>query len=499
MDEEYIVAFDEGTTSCRTLVYDVNKKEIAAVSRKEFKQIYPKPGWVEHDATEIWECQLKTYYEALKEAGIEADDVSAIGITNQRETVVVWDRETGRPVGNAIVWQCRRTTDECERLKKDSSDMIREKTGLIIDAYFSATKIRWILDNIPGAMERAKRGELLAGTMDSWLIWNMTGGVLHVTDYTNASRTMLFNIRTLQWDDDLLSLFGIPDKMLPKVVASSGVAGFTDSSIMGAKIPVCGIAGDQQSALFGQNCFNEGSAKNTYGTGCFILMNTGGKPVESKNNLLTTIAWGLEGQKVCYALEGSIFIAGAVFQWIRDELKMVKNVQEIDMGAQATSDTGGVYIVPAFTGLGAPYWDMYARGTIVGLTRGSGREHLLRAAIECVAYQSRDVFEAMVNDSGLKLEELKVDGGASASNVLMQFQSDLLNCEVIRPKIRESTAMGAVYLAGLAAGIWSSTDQVRDDWQLDTRFVPNMKKDKRDELYRGWRKAVKRAEGWAEN
>lgn len=498
MEKRLLVALDQGTTSCRTLVYDAARQEIIAVCQQEFMQVYPKPGWVEHDAGEIWECQLKTYKDALKQANISAQDIAAIGITNQRETVVVWDRETGKPVCNAIVWQCRRTSDICDELKQSGrAGMIRAKTGLVIDAYFSGSKIKWILDNIPGAKEKARDGRLLAGTMDTWLIWNMTGGRLHVTDYTNASRTMLFNIHTLEWDEELLEMLKIPAAMLPKAIPSSGIAGLTDD-VMGANIPIGGIAGDQQAALFGQNCFEEGSAKNTYGTGCFILMNTGVKPVESKNNLLTTIAWGLGEGSVCYALEGSVFIAGAVLQWIRDELKMVKHVREIDEAAEQTTDAGGVYIVPAFTGLGAPYWDMYARGAIVGLTRGSGRSHILRAAIESIAYQSRDVFEAMKLDSSIELKELKVDGGASVSDVLMQFQSDVLGCNVLRPSTRESTAMGAVYLAGLAAGVWKDTDQIKQGWELDKKFSPEMPRERRERLYTGWKRAVQRAEGWAE-
>ncbi|MGE5494752.1 MAG: glycerol kinase GlpK [Burkholderiales bacterium] len=498
MNKRILVAFDQGTTSCRTLVYDAESKKIIAVSQKEFSQKYPKPGWVEHDAEEIWDCQLSTYRDAVKEADLSVGDIAAIGITNQRETVVVWEKQTGKPVCNAIVWQCRRTADICDRLKSgEEAAVIRGKTGLVIDAYFSASKIKWILDNIPGAKEKAKKGELLAGTMDSWLVWKMTGGRVHVTDYTNASRTMLFNIHTLEWDEELLDMFGVPASMLPKVLPSSGVAGITDE-FMGAGIPIGGIAGDQHAALFGQNCTAKGSAKNTYGTGCFILMNTGETPIESKNSLLTTIAWGLKEKSVCYALEGSVFIAGAVLQWIRDELKMVKHVREIDEAAEQTPDSGGVYIVPAFTGLGAPYWDMYARGTIVGLTRGAGRNHLLRAAIESIAYQSRDVFEAMKLDSGLELRELKVDGGASASDVLMQFQADILNCEVLRPSIRESTAMGAIYLAGLAVGVWSGLDEIKSDWVLERSFKPAMTESRRRQLYAGWKKAVLRARDWVE-
>ncbi len=498
MDKRILAAFDQGTTSCRTLIYDAGKKQIISVCQREFTQIYPKPGWVEHDAQEIWQCQLETYREALEKAGLAAKDIAVIGITNQRETVVVWDRKTGKPIYNAIVWQCRRTADFCETLKNGKeAEVIKKKTGLVIDAYFSASKIKWMLDNIPGAREKAVEGALLAGTMDTWLIWNMTGGALHVTDYTNASRTMLFNIHMLEWDEELLDIFGIPEPMLPKAVPSSGVAGLT-AGVMGEGIPIAGIAGDQQSALFGQNCFAEGSAKNTYGTGCFILMNTGDKPVESKNNLLTTIAWG-QGGKVCYALEGSVFIAGAALQWIRDELKMVSHVREIDAAAEQTPDTAGVYIVPAFTGLGAPYWDMYARGTIVGLTRGSGRNHLLRAAIESIAYQARDVFEAMRLDSGIELKELKVDGGASVSDVLMQFQSDILGCGVLRPKIKESTAMGAVYLAGLAVGVWKDTEEIKSDWQLEKAFEPGMPEENKQKLCSGWKKAVQRAKGWEDS
>ena len=494
----FIIALDQGTTSCRTLIYNTNTATIEAINQKEFNQIYPKSGWVEHDACQIWEFQLETLKKAIAESRINTGEIAGIGITNQRETVVLWDRETGKPVSNAIVWQCRRTAGMCEQLKKEGTDrMIKNKTGLVIDAYFSATKIKWILDNVPGARKEAKKGKILAGTMDTWLIWNLSGGRFHITDFTNASRTMLFNIRKLQWDRELLELFDIPENILPEVVPSSGESGYTDASVTGMELPISGIAGDQHAALFGQVCFTGGSAKNTYGTGCFILMNTGEKPVESKNNLITTIAWKTAGEKPVYALEGSVFNAGSTLQWIRDELKMVENVREIDLAAEKNPDTGGVYIVPAFTGLGAPYWDMYARGTIVGLTRSSSRLQILRAALESIAYQSRDVFEAIKSDSGFRISELKADGGASVSDILMSFQADILGCRVIRPKILESTAMGVVYFTGLASGIWQSTDEVRDDWKLNREFLPSITEEKREYLYNGWKRAVERSRGWA--
>jgi len=439
------------------------------------------------------------YKSVLENNGLSAKDVLGIGIANQRETVVIWDKLTGKPISNAIVWQCRRTADLCEELKINGySEVIKKKTGLVIDAYFSSTKIKWILENIPGAKKRAKKGEILAGTMDTWLIWNLSGGKFHITDYTNASRTMLFNIHTLEWDKELLSLFEIPQNILPDVVPSSGELGYTDPNLTGNSVPITGIAGDQQAALFGQACFSVGSAKNTYGTGCFIMMNTGKDPVISKNNLITTIAWKVEKEKPIYAIEGSVLNGGSTLKWVRDELKMVKHIHEIDLAAEKTSDANGVYIVPAFTGLGAPYWDMYARGTIVGLTRGSNRLHLLRAALESIAYQSRDVFEAMKLDSGVDLKELKVDGGASISDVLMHFQAGILNCRVIRPKILESTAMGAVYLSGLALGIWNNTEDIKANWKLDKEFLPSISDRRRDLLYKGWKKAVNCARGWEE-
>jgi glycerol kinase len=496
--KRFIIAIDQGTTSCRTLVYNTEKGSIESIHQKAFRQIYPEPGWVEQNACNIWECQLETFKKALAKSGAEYGDIAAIGITNQRETVVLWDRETGKPVTNAIAWQCRRTAGLCEQLKKDGAiSVIKKKTGLVIDAYFSATKIKWILDNIPGVREKAEKGKILAGTIDTWLIWNLSGGKHHITDYTNASRTMLFNIHKLEWDKELLKLFNIPERILPEVVPSSGESGRTDASITGVELPISGIAGDQHASLFGQTCFTTGSAKNTYGTGCFILMNTGEKPVISKNNLVTTIAWRIAEKKPVYALEGSVFNAGSTLQWFRDELKMVKNVNEINLAAENTPDTKGVYIVPAFTGLGAPYWDMYARGTIVGLTRSSNRFQILRAAIESIAYQSKDIFEAIKSDSGLSPSVLKADGGASVSNILMSFQADILGCRVIRPKITESTAIGAVYLAGLAAGIWQSKEDIQTDWKSDREFIPSISEERRNFLYNGWKKAVERSRNWA--
>ncbi len=494
--KNYVMAFDQGTTSCRAILFDKEGK-IVGVSQQEFTQIYPKAGWVEHDAMEIWGTQSGVARQVLEVNGIRPDEIAAIGITNQRETTVVWDKNTGRPIYNAIVWQCRRTADICEELKaKGYEELIREKTGLVIDAYFSGTKIKWILDNVEGAREKAERGDLLFGTMDTWLIWNLTRGKVHVTDYTNASRTMIYNINTLEWDDELLEILNIPKSMLPEVRPSSEIYGTTDERTFGgANIPIAGDAGDQQAALFGQACFEEGMAKNTYGTGCFLLMNTGEKPVKSENGLLTTIAWGLDG-KVNYALEGSIFIAGAAIQWLRDELRLIYDSPQSEYYANLVPDTNGVYVVPAFTGLGAPHWDMYARGAILGLTRGVKREHIVRATLESIAYQTKDVIRAMEEDSKIKLNRLKVDGGASANNFLMQFQSDILGVPVDRPKIAETTAQGAAYLAGLAVGFWKDKEEIKNKWELDKTFDVNMDSEKREKLYSKWLKAVERSKDW---
>ncbi len=488
--KNYILAFDQGTTSSRAILFD-RSGEIIGVSQKEFKQIYPKSGWVEHDAMEIWGSQSGVSREVLETTGIRPHEVAAIGITNQRETTIVWDKNTGKPVYNAIVWQCRRTADICDKLKEEGwEDKIKSKTGLVIDAYFSATKIKWILDNVEGAREAANKGELLFGTVDTWLVWNLTRGKVHATDYSNASRTMLFNIHNLEWDEDILDKLDIPKSMLPEVLPSSGMFGNTDKNTFGgAEIPIAGIAGDQQAALFGQTCYESGMAKNTYGTGCFMLMNTGDKPIESKHGLLTTIAWGIDG-KVNYALEGSIFIAGAAIQWLRDELKLVYDAPQSEYYADLVDDTEGVYVVPAFTGLGAPYWDMYARGAIFGLTRGTKREHIVRATLESIAYQVKDVLEAMQCDSGISLSELMVDGGAAANNFLMQFQSDILNVPVQRPAILETTAQGAAYLAGLGVGFWNNKDEIKKKRSIETEFEPLMNKDTREKLYGGWKNAV---------
>lgn len=496
MSKKYIVSLDQGTTNSRAILFDLENKSIKATKNKEFTQIYPKPGWVEHDPEEIWQSQLEVLKDVINNSGISSNDIICIGIANQRETVVVWDKNTGKPIYNAIVWQCRRTADICDKLKTEGfEEIIKEKTGLVIDAYFSGTKIQWILENVPGAMDRAVKGELLAGTIDSWLVWNLTGGKVHITDYTNASRTMLFNIKKLQWDIDLLKLMDIPICMLPKVVNSSGFVGKTAEEVLGLKIPISGIAGDQQAALFGQACFDVGSAKNTYGTGCFILMNVGNKPVKSEHNLITTIAWAI-GDEVEYALEGSVFNAGSAIQWLRDEMGLIKTAQESDIEAEKVEDTDGVYMVPAFTGLGAPYWDMYARGTIVGITRGTRREHIIRATLESIAYQSMDVLEIMKLDSGIKLKELKVDGGASVSSFLMQFQADILNINVIRPKITETTSLGAAYLAGLGMSIWNSKNEIKNEWVLDRAFTPAMNVKDIKEKYGKWGKAVERSMGW---
>lgn len=496
MEKKYVMALDQGTTSSRAILFN-KKGEIVKIAQKEFNQIYPKAGWVEHDPMEIWGSQSGVMREVIETAGIRPEEIASIGITNQRETTVVWSRYTGKPIYNAIVWQCRRTSEICDELKdKGLEESIKEKTGLLIDAYFSATKVKWILDNIEGAREKAEQGELLFGTIDTWLIWNLTRGKVHVTDYSNASRTMMYNINDLEWDEDILRELNIPISMLPLVKPSSYVYGHTDERMLsGAKIPIAGCAGDQQATLFGQNCVEEGTAKNTYGTGCFLLMNTGSNIVKSKHGLLTTIAWGVDG-KVTYALEGSIFIGGASVQWLRDELKIIESAKDSEMYANRVEDTNGVYVVPAFTGLGAPYWDMYARGSILGLTRGAKKEHIVRATLESIAYQTKDVLEAMQNDSKLKLKSLKVDGGASNNNFLMQFQSDILNVDIDRPKIVETTALGAAYLAGLSVGFYIGRNEITSKWSVEKEFNPNMSEEKRCKLYKGWKKAVSRALSW---
>ena len=498
MNKKYIMALDQGTTSSRAMIFN-HEGEIVKVAQNEFTQYYPKSGWVEHDPMEIWGTQSGVAREVIETAGIRPDEIAAIGITNQRETTVVWDKVTGRPIYNAIVWQCRRTASICDDLKdKGLEDYIRENTGLVIDAYFSGTKIKWILDNVEGARERAEKGELLFGNIDSWIIWNLTRGRVHVTDYSNASRTMIYNIKELKWDEKLLEELDIPLSMLPQVKESSKIYGVTDPhTFAGAEIPIAGIAGDQQAALFGQACFEPGMAKNTYGTGCFMLMNTGEEMITSKNGLLTTIAWGVNG-KIEYALEGSIFVAGAVIQWLRDELQIISDAKDSEYFATKVENNGGVYVVPAFVGLGAPYWDMYARGNISGLTRGSNKNHIIRAALESIAYQSRDIVEAMEEDSGIYLQELKVDGGAVENNFLMQFQSDILGVPVHRPDITETTALGAAYLAGLAVGFWINKDEIRKRWSVDKIFQPGLEDDKKESLYRGWKKAVKRSLKWEE-
>ena len=493
---KYVMALDAGTTSNRCIIFN-EKGEMCSVAQKEFTQYFPKPGWVEHDANEIWSSQLGVAVEAMAKLGIGADDIAAIGITNQRETTVVWDKSTGEPVYHAIVWQCRRTSEYCDTLKdKGLTDKFREKTGLIIDAYFSGTKLKWILDNIEGVRERAEKGELLFGTVETWLIWKLTKGKSHVTDYSNASRTLLFNIKDLTWDKEILEELNIPECMLPEPKPSSCIYGYSDASFFGKEIPIAGAAGDQQAALFGQTCFNPGEAKNTYGTGCFMLMNTGETPVYSKNGLVTTIAWGLDG-KVNYALEGSIFVAGASIQWLRDELRIIDSAPDSEYMAKKVKDTNGCYVVPAFTGLGAPHWDQYARGTIVGLTRGVNKYHIIRATLESLAYQVNDVLQAMKADSGIDLAALKVDGGASANDFLMQFQSDIINAPVKRPCCVETTAMGAAYLAGLAVGYWNSKEDVIKNWAVDKIFSPIMGEDERERKIKGWNKAVKYSFGWA--
>jgi glycerol kinase len=493
---KYILALDQGTTSSRAIVFD-HAGSIVSVAQKEFPQIFPQPGWVEHDPRDIWSTQAGVAAEALTKAGVKAADVAAIGITNQRETTVVWDRATGQPICNAIVWQDRRTASICDRLRARKLDRtIRRKTGLVIDAYFSATKVQWILQHVKGTRARARAGELAFGTVDSWLVWNLTGGKVHVTDASNASRTMLFNIATGEWDDELLKIFDVPRSMLPEVRSSSEVYGHTN--LLGTAIPIAGIAGDQQAALFGQVCTKPGMVKNTYGTGCFMLMHTGAKPITSKNNLLTTVAWRIGGRTE-YALEGSIFIAGAVVQWLRDGLEIIRTSAEVEGLAASVPDTGGVYLVPAFAGLGAPHWDQYARGTIVGLTRGTTKAHLARAALEGIALQVMDVLKAMEADAGIKLKELRVDGGASANDLLMQLQADLLNVPVVRPKVAETTALGAAYLAGLAVGFWKNQADIARQWQVDKRFKPAMKPAARSKIAKGWERALTRAKAWEES
>ncbi|MDD4808251.1 MAG: glycerol kinase GlpK [Oscillospiraceae bacterium] len=495
---KYIMALDAGTTSNRCILFN-EKGEICSVAQKEFTQYFPKPGWVEHDADEIWATQLSVAVEAMQKIGATASDIAAIGIANQRETTIVWDKNTGEPVYHAIVWQCRRTSEYADSLKaKGLTEAFRAKTGLVIDAYFSATKLHWILENVPGVRERAEKGDLYFGTVDSWLMWKLSGRKIHATDYSNASRTMLFNINTLQWDKDILEELDIPGSMLPTPMPSSGLFGYSDPQFLGTAIPITGVAGDQQAALFGQTCFEPGEAKNTYGTGCFMLMNTGEKPVFSKNGLVTTVAWGLDG-KVNYALEGSIFVAGAAIQWLRDQLKIIDTSPDSEYMATRVKDTNGCYVVPAFTGLGAPHWDQYARGTIVGLTRGCNKYHIIRATLDSLCYQVNDVLQAMRADSGIDLTSLKVDGGACANNYLMQTQADIINAPVMRPTCIETTAMGAAYLAGLAVKYWGSTKDIQNNWAIDRTFQPEITDDKRAAMIKGWNKAVKCSFGWAKD
>lgn len=494
---KYMMALDQGTTSSRCILFD-KKGQIMSIAQKEFTQHYPSPGWIEHNPMEIWSSQLAVAIEAMAMVGAAAEDITGIGITNQRETTIVWDKKTGTPIYNAIVWQCRRTAEQVDELKAAGyTEIIRKKTGLVPDAYFSATKLSWILDHVSGARERAEAGELLFGTVDSWLIWNLTKGEVHVTDYTNASRTMLFNIHELCWDEELLDLFHIPACMLPDVKPSSYIYGYTDSGVLGGNIPIAGAAGDQQAALFGQCCFRPGQVKNTYGTGCFLLMNTGHKAVESEHGLITTIAAG-NSEKVEYALEGSVFVAGALVQWLRDEMRMIKNAPQTEEYADKVEDTCGVYIVPAFAGMGAPYWNQYARGTVTGITRGCKKEHFIRAALESIAYQTADVLQAMKEDSGVMPKELKVDGGACANNFLMQFQSDIIDANVYRPKCIETTALGAAYLAGLATGYYKDKDEICENWQLDNAFRASMESEEREKLLKGWRRAVRCAIAYSE-
>lgn len=495
MNKKYILSLDQGTTSSRAILFD-REQNIIEIAQKEFAQLYPQAGWVEQDPMEIYSSQYGVLTETVARSGVDVKEIAAIGITNQRETTIVWDKNTGRPIYNAIVWQCRRTADICEDLRKKGYEQtILDKTGLVLDAYFSGTKIRWILDHVEGAEEKAKRGELLFGTVDSWLIWKLTDGKVHVTDKTNASRTMLYNIHTLDWDDEILKALAIPRSMLPDVRDSSEIYGY--ANIQGVEIPIAGIAGDQQAALFGQTCFHKGDVKNTYGTGCFLLMNTGDTPCKSKNGLLTTIAIGLN-KKVQYALEGSVFVGGAVVQWLRDGLHFIDESCDVEYYAGKVKDTGGVYLVPAFTGLGAPYWDMGARGCILGITRGTKREHIIRAAQESIAYQSLELVRAMEADTGIRMEELRVDGGASRDGFLMQFQADILGCQIRRPMIRETTALGAAYLAGLAVGMWKDLDEIKKMWRCDITYSPKMEKQERDRLFSEWKKAVQRSLHWAE-
>ena len=494
--KQYVAALDQGTTSSRCILFD-REQNIVGLSQKEFAQHYPRPGWVEHDPMEIYSSQYAVFSEVLAKTGIDPADIAGIGITNQRETTILWDRTTGRPVYNAIVWQCRRTAALCEELKQDAAfvDYVREHTGLLVDAYFSATKIKWVLDNVPGVRELADQGKLLFGTVDTWLIWKLTGGRVHVTDYTNASRTMLYDIGALRWDEVICRRLGIPMHILPEVRSCSEVYGTLN--LHGVEVPISGIAGDQQAALFGQTCFKAGDAKNTYGTGCFLLMNTGSQRFQSRNGLLTTIAVGLGGE-VQYALEGSVFIGGAVIQWLRDELHLIHDAADTEYFARKAKDNGGVYVVPAFTGLGAPHWDMYAQGAILGLTRGAGRNHIIRAALESIAYQSADVLRAMEEDTGMCLSVLRADGGASANSFLMQFQADIMGRTIVRPMIRETTALGAAYLAGLATGLWRDRDDIRSQWTLDRRYEPAMDPAERERLLQGWGRAVERAKHWAD-
>lgn len=493
--KQYVMALDQGTTSSRCIIFDKQGK-MKSVAQKEFTQIYPKPGWVEHDPMEIWSTQISVATEAMAKLGINANEIASIGITNQRETTIVWNRKTGQPVYHAIVWQCRRTSDMIEELKeKGLEPYIKEKTGLIPDAYFSATKIKWILDHVEGAREQAKAGELLFGTVDTWIIWNLTKGKTYVTDYTNASRTMLFDIRNLTWDQRILEELDIPVQMLPEVKPSSCIYGYTDRSLFGDAIAIAGAAGDQQAALFGQCCFHKGEVKNTYGTGCFLLMNTGREAIASQHGLITTIAASI-GTEVNYALEGSVFVAGAAIQWLRDELQLIRTAAESEKYALQVPDTNGVYVVPSFTGLGAPYWDQYARGTIVGITRGCNRDHIIRATLEAIAYQTQDVLRAMEGDSGLELHTLKVDGGACANRFLMQFQADILGTEVHKPECIETTALGAAYLAGLAVGFWKDPEEIKTNWELAETFYPEMSQERRESLIAGWKKAVKRSFAW---
>ena len=498
MAAKYVMALDQGTTSSRTILFDRSGK-IVSVAQREFPQYYPQPGWVEHDPMEIWSSTYATATEAMAQVGASAHDIAGIGITNQRETTIIWEKETGRPIYNAIVWQCRRTASMIDRIVADGwGDKIREKTGLVPDAYFSASKITWILDHVPGAREKAEAGKLAFGTVDSWLIYNLTKHQVHVTDYTNAARTMLFNIHTLEWDEELLKLFGVPRDLLPDVMPSSCLYGYTDESMLGGRIPIAGAAGDQQSALFGQCCFNPGDVKNTYGTGCFLLMNTGNEAIKSEHGLLTTIA-ASGADHVEYALEGSVFVAGAVVQWLRDEMRMVKTASQTEEYASDVFDTAGVYLVPAFAGMGAPYWNQYARGTVVGITRGCKKEHFIRAALESIAYQSSDLIRAMEGDAGISLNDIKVDGGASANNFLMKFQANITDRAVRRPKCIETTAMGAAFLAGLSVGFWKDREELTHIWELGRVFIPEMDETERAMLLKGWKKAVKCALVWAED